>query len=67
VLAGTTASPPKRLTTRENAWTRIVLLRDLQWNSMHVAAARGFTVATHDITPFQAARLNVINPWEMSV
>ena len=31
-----------------------------------IAAARGFTVATRDIAPFQAAGLNVINPWEMS-
>jgi toxin FitB len=32
-----------------------------------IAAARGFAVATRDIAPFQAAGLNVINPWEMSV
>lgn len=29
-----------------------------------IANARGFTVATRDVTPFQAAGLNVINPWE---
>ena len=29
-----------------------------------VAAARGFSVATRDVAPFQAAGLNVINPWE---
>ena len=29
-----------------------------------IATARGFTVATHDVAPFQAAGLNVINPWE---
>lgn len=28
------------------------------------ANARGFTVATRDVAPFQAAGLNVINPWE---
>jgi toxin FitB len=29
-----------------------------------IATARGFTVATRDVAPFQAAGLNVINPWE---
>ena len=29
-----------------------------------VALANGFTVATRDTTPFEAAGLNVINPWE---
>ncbi|MEW6486939.1 MAG: type II toxin-antitoxin system VapC family toxin [Thermodesulfobacteriota bacterium] len=29
-----------------------------------IAAARGFTVATRDVAPFQAAGLAVINPWE---
>lgn len=29
-----------------------------------IANARGFTVATRDIAPFQAAGLNIINPWE---
>ncbi|MGD9895648.1 MAG: type II toxin-antitoxin system VapC family toxin [Candidatus Methylacidiphilaceae bacterium] len=29
-----------------------------------IANSRGFTVATRDIAPFQAAGLNVINPWE---
>jgi predicted nucleic acid-binding protein len=29
-----------------------------------IAAARGFTVATRDFAPFQAAGLAVINPWE---
>ena len=29
-----------------------------------VAAARGFAVATRDVRPFQAAGLEVINPWE---
>jgi len=29
-----------------------------------IAAARGFTVATRDVAPFQAAGLNVIDPWE---
>jgi len=29
-----------------------------------IASARGFTVATRDVAPFQAAGLNVINPWE---
>jgi predicted nucleic acid-binding protein len=28
------------------------------------AAARALMVATRDVTPFQAAGLNVINPWE---
>ncbi|TAN31634.1 MAG: type II toxin-antitoxin system VapC family toxin [Castellaniella sp.] len=28
------------------------------------AAARGFTVATRDVNPFEAAGLTVINPWE---
>ena len=32
-----------------------------------IAAARGFTVATRDVAPFQAAGLNVINPWEMNI
>lgn len=30
------------------------------------AAARGMTVATRDISPFEAAGLNVINPWDIS-
>lgn len=29
-----------------------------------IASAHGFTVATRDVAPFQAAGLNVINPWE---
>lgn len=29
-----------------------------------IANARGFTVATRDVAPFQAAGLNVINPWD---
>lgn len=29
-----------------------------------VALANGFTVATRDTGPFEAAELNVINPWE---
>lgn len=29
-----------------------------------IASARGFTVATRDVAPFEAARLNVINPWQ---
>jgi len=29
-----------------------------------IAAARGFTVATRDVAPFQAAGLSVIDPWE---
>lgn len=29
-----------------------------------IAKARGFTVATRDVAPFQAAGLKVINPWE---
>ena len=29
-----------------------------------VALANGFTVATRDTSPFEAAGLNVINPWE---
>jgi toxin FitB len=32
-----------------------------------IAAAHRFTVATRDVAPFQAAGLNVINPWEVSV
>jgi predicted nucleic acid-binding protein len=30
------------------------------------AAARGMTVATRDTSPFEAAGLNVINPWDPS-
>ena len=29
-----------------------------------IANARGFTVATRDVTPFQATGLKVINPWD---
>lgn len=29
-----------------------------------IAATHGFTVATRDVTPFQAAGIKVINPWE---
>lgn len=28
-----------------------------------IAKARGFSVATRDVAPFQAAGVNVINPW----
>ena len=28
-----------------------------------IAAARGFAVATRDIAPYEAAGLEVINPW----
>lgn len=31
-----------------------------------VALANGFTVATRDTSPFEAAGLNVINPWEVA-
>lgn len=31
-----------------------------------VAKARGFAVATRDVAPFQAAGLQVINPWVVS-
>jgi predicted nucleic acid-binding protein len=30
------------------------------------AAARGLTIATRDTSPFEAAGLNVINPWDTS-
>jgi hypothetical protein len=30
------------------------------------AAARGFTIATRDTSPFKAAGLNIIDPWEAS-
>jgi predicted nucleic acid-binding protein len=30
-----------------------------------IAASRGFVVATRDVAPFQAAGLQVINPWEI--
>lgn len=29
------------------------------------AIARGFIVATRDTSPFEAAKLNIINPWEI--
>lgn len=29
-----------------------------------IVIARGFAIATRDVAPFQATRLNVINPWE---
>jgi len=31
-----------------------------------IAASRGFIVATRDTSPFQAAGLTVINPWELA-
>lgn len=31
------------------------------------AAARGLSIATRDISPFEAAGLNVINPWRRSL
>lgn len=31
-----------------------------------VALANGFTVATRDTSPFEAAGLNVINPWDVA-
>jgi toxin FitB len=31
-----------------------------------VAIANGFTVATRDTSPFEAAGLNVINPWDVA-
>jgi predicted nucleic acid-binding protein len=30
-----------------------------------IAASRGFMVATRDIGPYQAARVPIINPWEV--
>ena len=30
------------------------------------AAARGFTIATRDTSPFKAAGLNIIDPWQAS-
>ncbi len=30
-----------------------------------IATARGFTVATRDVAPFQTIGINVINPWEV--
>lgn len=32
-------------------------------NIAAIAASRGFTVATRDISPFEAAGLTVVNPW----
>lgn len=31
------------------------------------AAARGFMVATRDISPFEAAGLTIVNPWEATL
>jgi predicted nucleic acid-binding protein len=31
-----------------------------------IAAARGFSVATRDVGPFQAAGVRVINPWDIA-
>ncbi|MCW2406936.1 putative nucleic acid-binding protein [Sphingobium sp. B1D7B] len=31
-----------------------------------IAASAGFSVATRDVAPFEAAALTVINPWEFS-
>lgn len=31
-----------------------------------IAASRGFIVASRDTTPYEAARVTVINPWEAS-
>jgi predicted nucleic acid-binding protein len=31
-----------------------------------VALANGFAVATRDTSPFEAAGVNVINPWQAS-
>ena len=30
-----------------------------------IAASRGFIVASRDIAPYEAARVTVINPWEV--
>jgi predicted nucleic acid-binding protein len=32
-----------------------------------IAHAKGFTVATRDVEPFQAAGIEVINPWEFGL
>jgi predicted nucleic acid-binding protein len=32
-----------------------------------IALSRGFAVATRDVSPFQAAGVDVINPWEYTV
>lgn len=32
-----------------------------------IATARGFSVATRDVAPFQAAGVRVINPWNVTV
>jgi predicted nucleic acid-binding protein len=29
-----------------------------------IASARGFAIATRDMAPFQAAGINIINPWD---
>ena len=46
-------------------WWRQAALRAAQ-SGLYGAlfAANGFTVATRDTSPFEAAGLNVINPWE---
>jgi predicted nucleic acid-binding protein len=31
-----------------------------------IATARGFSVATRDVAPFQAAGVKVINPWDLA-
>jgi predicted nucleic acid-binding protein len=31
-----------------------------------IAKARGFSVATRDVAPFQAAGIKIIDPWEAS-
>ncbi len=31
-----------------------------------IAKARGFSVATRDVAPFQAAGIKIIDPWEVS-
>lgn len=32
-----------------------------------IAASRGFIVASRDISPYEAARVTVINPWNMQI
>lgn len=51
------------LVRRARAAGRLISVADAQIAA--IATAHGFTVATRDTAPFLAARVPVINPWEL--
>lgn len=51
------------LIARARSTGRVISMADGQIAA--IAKTRGFTVATRDLTPFEAAGVPIINPWEI--